>query len=227
MTPSTRAFRRSRLVCRLLLLKLLVLPALSTASFGQQAAAKPSLEVADWQEGFSRWTLSVQVLGGVYFSPCLFGPATPTVNFASLDLRLGWMLGLPSKLWILPRGNLQGLVACSVDNIFEGHGSYLAGLTLLLRYNIVPEGWRLVPYLQIGVGVLYTDIHECPEQCAIGQWREFVEHYSLGLRWLINPRWSIEAEAGYLHVSNADQAERNAGLNAVGVCVGVTRAFGR
>ncbi len=49
---------------------------------------------------------------------------------------------------------------------------------------------------------------------------EFTPQASLGLHYLIDEKWSIDAEAMFHHISNAGLAERNRGINALGGFIG-------
>ena len=56
---------------------------------------------------------------------------------------------------------------------------------------------------------------------------EFTPQASLGLHYLINKKWSIDAEAMLHHISNAGLSERNRGINALGGFIGLTYFFDR
>ena len=91
--------------------------------------------------------------------------------------------------------------------------------------NFVQPGWRFIPYVQGGVGIVYTDAYKDETQQAIGQAIELTPQCSLGLRYLINKNWSLDGEAMFHHISNAGLAKRNRSINAVGGFVGVTYFF--
>ena len=91
-----------------------------------------------------------------------------------------------------------------------------------MRYNFIQPNARLVPYFQIGGGGLYIDSYKDQSQRLIGQAFEFNLQAALGLRYLINDKWAICIEGAYRHISNADLAPRNIGLNSVGGFAGVS-----
>ena len=64
--------------------------------------------------------------------------------------------------------------------IYQGPGSYWAGITALIRYNFIPPDSKWIPYVQAGVGVVRTDAHKDHGQDAIGQATEFNPQASLG-----------------------------------------------
>src|ERR1044071_8544280 len=56
------------------------------------------------------------------------------------------------------RGNFELVGEGFGSGIFEGDGSFISGVTVWLRYNFVPPGWRFVPFAQAGLGLTSTDI---------------------------------------------------------------------
>lgn len=57
-------------------------------------------------------------------------------------------------------GNFELLGEAFAGPIFGDLGNVLAGATLFLRYNFIQPRARLIPYLQIGAGGVYTDFSE-------------------------------------------------------------------
>jgi hypothetical protein len=109
--------------------------------------------------------------------------------------------------------------------VTKGPGSFLASASLLWRYNFVQPDARLVPYLQLGAGALDNDIHTGYGQREIGEAFEFVLQGDVGLKYMISNRWAVSAEGGYRHISNADLASRNEGLNSIGVLMQMSYFF--
>jgi hypothetical protein len=138
-----------------------------------------------------------------------------TINYQMEDMRLGWMFNDPEGPgWL--RGTSEALLEVFGGPVTKGPGSYLAGGSLLWRYNFVQPGARIVPYLQLGAGASDNDIYHGHGQREIGEAFEFVLQGDLGVRYLINDQWAVSAEMDYRHISNADLASRNEGLNSVG-----------
>ena len=75
---------------------------------------------------------------------------------------------------------------------------------------------RIIPYLQIGAGLVYTDVSEKESRGLVSLPVEFNLQGTLGLRFMVNQRWSIVAEAEYRHISNAAIQKPNFGINTVG-----------
>lgn len=171
---------------------------------------------------FDQGRLEYQSSSGAYFS--IGGSDRPTLNYSVTNLRLGVMLNTPEGEGFF-RGNFELLVQGFYASVFDGPGDYFAGASVLLRYNFVQPGARLVPYFQIGVGAAYNDIYKDMEQRLIGQAWEINLEAALGLRFFLNDRWHLNLEGGYRHLSNADMADRNTGLDSLGATAGLGYHF--
>ena len=172
---------------------------------------------------FTKGTREFDITAGYLVSP-VFGSNRETLNYARQDIRLGWMLNSPSgNRWY--RGNFEFLLNAFVAEITKGPGSWMAGGRLLLRYNFVQPGARWVPFIQIGGGGLGNNVHRDQSQRLIGSGFEFTLVGDIGIRYFINPHWAIVATANFEHISNADSASRNVGVNAAGGMIGIATFF--
>ena len=109
--------------------------------------------------------------------------------------------------------------------IYTGPGTFLSGLSLDYRRNFVPPSARVVPYIDLGLGGVYSDASHQRTQRALGSPFEFDLQTGLGLRYRFDAKWSIDGEASYRHLSNADIASRNYGTNALGGLIGFSFSF--
>jgi hypothetical protein len=184
------------------------------------AALRPALEDQRYVED----RITFQVVSGALFSPIGVGPDHPTFNYAQTNLRLGWMLNTPGQDHPL-RGNFEAIIELSTSGIFNGFGDIIIGPTALVRYNFVQPGWKVVPYIQGGAGIVYTDAYEDRTQDAIGQAIEFTPQASVGAKFLVAEDWSVDVEGMFHHISNASIASRNDGVNALGGFIGATYYF--
>ena len=173
-------------------------------------------------EIFKKNRKSIQCISGIQFSPVFFHKDLPTFNYARTSIRLGWMLNDPGAKKSLFRGNWEAVFELSSSAIFKGSGDYIMGIAALLRYNFLQSDSQLVPYIQGGAGIAYTDAYYYP---AIGQGFNFTPQASMGLRYLVNRFLSIDAEAMFHHISNAGLDSRNKGVNSFGGYVGITYYF--
>jgi hypothetical protein len=173
---------------------------------------------------FDRGTWELEGGAGEFGSFSTTSAKRVTINYQLEDLRLGWMYDSPRHDgWL--RGNNEFLIEAFGGPVTKGPGSYLAGGSLLWRYNFVQPDARWVPYVQLGAGALGNNIYRGQGQREIGEGFEFALQGDLGLKYLINDQWSVSAEGGYRHISNADLAGRNEGLNSIGVLMLMSYRF--
>ncbi|HPA18862.1 MAG TPA: acyloxyacyl hydrolase [Verrucomicrobiae bacterium] len=159
-----------------------------------------------------------------------FGPAfgveggRETLDYFSNSFRLGLNLtGIIGDSWY--RGCFQFVGEIFVAEIFksggDGGGSIVVGPNALFRYNFVQENWPVVPYIQLGPGLVYTDT----KNNAIGSAFGFQLNIGVGLRFMINDKWAVSGEFDWHHMSNAGFAEHNAGSNEAGGQLGISYFF--
>lgn len=183
--------------------------------------SKETLEVRNL---FDRGTAELQIQAGAYFS-MTDDRSGNQLDFAIGSLRTGWMISSPHGAGLL-RGNTELLLEVFGGGIFDGPGDGLAGASLLLRYNFVQPDAKWVPYFQIGGGGVWSDAaDDDKQQRLIGSDVSFNLQAAIGLRCFLSERWALTGEVGYLHISNADTASRNIGVNAVGGQIGVSYFF--
>lgn len=160
------------------------------------------------------------ISSGVLFSPVGSPRNRPEINYAVTGVQLGWMLGGIHGSGVL-RGNFEVVGEGFGSAVYEGPGSYIAGATAWLRYNFVPAGWRFVPYVQGGAGVVSTDI----DRGLVGQPFNFNLDLGVGVRYFVAPRWSVSLEYRFQHISNANLGKTNVGINSQGPILGVSYFF--
>ncbi|MDD4932733.1 MAG: acyloxyacyl hydrolase [Methylacidiphilaceae bacterium] len=179
-------------------------------------------ELALYREG----TNEIQVMSGALFS-LGSGAGRYTFDEAPTILSWGWMLTTPKGKGIF-RGNVEVLVDLYASGIFAGpmSGNVVVGPNVFVRYNFVQPNWRIVPYVEGGLGFVFTDSYTVSGQSMVGQAIEFTPQAGAGFRYMLSKHWSINAEALFHHMSNADMAPRNIGVNEVGGLVGFSYLLG-
>lgn len=204
---------------------LVVLFILYGGHFQAKSASGFEGEFDEQKEFLTKGTLDMQWVSGPLFSSTVFAHGTPTTNSWQNSIRLGWILNNPMPKPSLLRGNFEALLEISHALIYQGPGTFWAGITALIRYNFVPPNSKWIPYVQAGAGVVYTDAYKDYSQDAIGEAIEFTPQASLGIRYFFKEKWSVNLEGGFLHISNANLAERNSGLNFFGGFIGISYLF--
>lgn len=182
------------------------------------------IEQAD--PAFRRGAFDLQVMSGVLFSVQRTTFLRPNVDFNLGVIRVGYMLdGVYGSGFF--RGNDEVMLEGAGGSIFVGPGTALGGLSVMYRRNFL---WpsvqsRLVPYFDLGGGGVYSDAYHVHPQREFGSPGEFDLQAGLGLRFRLTRQWSLDAEANFRHLSNADISGRNYGINSIGGLLGVSRSF--
>jgi opacity protein-like surface antigen len=122
------------------------------------------------------------------------------------------------------RGYNQFYVSAIAEPIFRGIENHYFGLNFGVRYNFVPSGSRLNPYVSYGMGLGWIDSH--PEIFgAQGQDFTFNILSAAGVAYQIDDHWKANVGVLYQHLSNGGQTDPNPSLNLIGPQVGVTYSF--
>src|SRR5262249_22626245 len=120
----------------------------------------------------NRMTLQTAVGFYSYFNSPTW-PTNPTFDFLPVTVRLGRMLNAPWDCLGPLRGNLELLAELFTAPVTHGYANIVVGPSVVLRYNFVQPECRLIPYVQCGAGIVYSDAYRDWRQNAIGQEVEF------------------------------------------------------
>lgn len=201
--------------------------------FGLNAAyagvdSSKSMTVAVPERGpFDKGGYEFNVTAGYLASPVIACKGRPTFNYVQGDVSLGYMLSSPAPLfgceWL--RGNWEVVGNLFGVGVAQGPSGFMAGGRVLLRYNYVQPESRWVPFCQIGAGGLGNNVYEHRDQRLIGSGFEFTLVADAGIRYFITPKWAAVLMADFEHISNANTAARNVGVNAAGGMVGLGYFF--
>jgi hypothetical protein len=215
-TPAIRTRRPARAPFFLAAVVTIALQLFSPA----RAAADSTNDAFVVGDLFEARRFEANVSGGALFSPIGAPAYRPVINYTIATLQLGYMLSDVKGPGIL-RGNFEVAGDAFASKIFVGPGSYIAGGTVWIRYNFVPAGWRIIPYLEGGAGLTTTDI----DRAYVGQPFNFNLDIAAGLRFFVARNWSIDLICQYQHISNADTGKKNIGINSYGPVLGVSYFF--
>ena len=97
--------------------------------------------------------------------------------------------------------------------------------------NFIPSNWRVVPYFEMRGGIGNIDARG-PRGVLYAQGQDLTFTYmtGAGVRYNFNPRFSLEAGATYMHVSNAFLSQprhEDFGINVWGPIVGFNMRLGK
>jgi hypothetical protein len=168
--------------------------------------------------------LSFELMTG-YF-PRTLGPRGPNIDYIPQAFRVGLMCNDPHPDWWVCKGVYEILLEQNASSIVRGSGNYFTGPCALLRYNCVWSDCAIIPYWQAGAGFVLNDAWHDRTQREIGELFEFLLRVEGGVKIMITDNISLNIEGGYQHISNADLASRNFGLNCFGASIGFTYYFG-
>ncbi len=184
--------------------------------------AGPSItEVAESWSPFDRGRFEFQIGAGAFTSVQDTSALRP--HFVDIDgtVRWGVMLNAPRGDSFF-RGNFEFMVEGYGAALIKGPGTGYGGAGVIVRYNFVRTGARLVPYFQSKIGGVYNDVSVHQEQHAFGRAEEFDLGAGPGLRYFCNDHLALFGEGDYRHISDANTASRNLGLNELGGFFGVS-----
>lgn len=202
-----------------------VLLLLALCGGSKQAAGNDFPYVPKGDPIFQRGKFELQVMDGAVYSLQYTGLRRPNIDYTVTTLRVGYMIDSLHAGGTFLRGNDEFLVEAVGGAIFQGPGNALGGLSILYRRNFLAPGARWVPYLNLGAGGVYSDAYHDQVQKALGSKFEFDLQASVGLRYRLATRWTLDGELAYRHLSNAHLASRNLGTNALGGLLGVSYGF--
>jgi lipid A 3-O-deacylase len=151
--------------------------------------------------------------GGGYSVP----GGTSHTGVWNAGLRYGWILTRPHGPGFLKGRFEYALDAVPAFLVFQrANTAFGAGVDPLnLKWNFATRG-RLVPYLELSGGTLFTN-HEVPMGTSTVN---FTSAAALGMHFLgAASNWSVEVR--YMHISNAGLTNPNPGINTVQVRLGI------
>jgi lipid A 3-O-deacylase len=170
-------------------------------------------------EGFSPGAQSFTFSAGATYGIADFG-STQKHDLALTSVTYGHMLGCVWADHTCFRGNWEFRLELFAGAQFSPSTEWLVGLTPHFRYNFA-TGTRWVPFLDAGAGVTGTGIAG-PDLSGRFQ---FNLQGGFGVQWFIKNNVSIDLEARYLHISNADISKPNNGLNGITGLIGLSYYF--
>jgi opacity protein-like surface antigen len=150
----------------------------------------------------SDWTLELG--SGVTWSNVRSGQPNQAYTILPISLTASLRLddvGLDNYLGGWLRGYSEFFFRGDYDDILHGPETHYEGFIVGPRYNFVQPGWKLIPYAEGGVGIVFADSD--PKLGGLGQDFNFTFTVGAGAKYLITDQWFIRAGVEYQHVSNA------------------------
>lgn len=174
------------------------------------------------EEGFQAGTWHLGALGG-YSTPQNIPKrdrGAPNVHFAPLLLQAGYTVtDVHGPMPI--RGSLEAILEPTFLITSTPKKTFGEGVSLLGRYNFV-TGTRLVPFFDLGVGILHWNL-ELPQ--TLETRFNFTLQAGLGLHYFATDHLAITGEARLFHISNAHRQSPNIGINSTVYLLGFSYFF--
>jgi hypothetical protein len=194
--------------------------AIGTTGAVAQSASTSDTGSFSVDQNFATGWHEATIGSGVFISNIIRTSNRPNCDYAFGYAEAGYMITEPKGDGFF-RGSLELAPEIWGAGVYQGPGSYIAGATLLFRYNFVQPGWRVVPYIEAGGGGTFLNIPHSYD----GKDFNFNLDGAIGLRYFLTEKCSINAEYRLQHISNADLWDHNVGLNADGPAVGFSVFF--
>ena len=174
--------------------------------------AKPEAAPASPWANRGRWTLGVQI---GYALENAFPKNISHINLLIAQPQLGFIIwDSPRRRPLVDRFEIlsEGILGNAIHP-----GGRVTGETLLFRLDGPPRR-RVVPFLDLGAGVLNTTLHlRAPE---LNGRVQFTPQAGLGVQYFFNPQRALVLEYRYMHMSNADLVPPNLGFNSSMITIG-------
>ena len=152
------------------------------------------------------WTLELgsgvawsNVRSGQPNQPYTLVPITLTASLKLDDVSLDNFLGG----WL--RGYSEFFFQGEYQQIVHGPENHFEGIMVGPRYNFVQPGWKIIPYMEGGVGLGFADSD--PQHQGLGQDFNFTFEAGAGARYDICDDFFVRLGVEYQHVSNAGLSE--------------------
>lgn len=168
----------------------------------------PYLASAQNQKQFT----SVEILTGHLWSPVIGAHHRQDLDYTCIYIRSD-LKRLFSKTFIL--GEL------TFNHTTKGPEGYMAGFTFLMRHNFMKVD-KITPYIQIGTGILYSNVYKDKSQDLMGSPINFNPQVGGGVSFYFSRKLKMHLELTFQHISNGGlKRERNIGVNGVGGMIGI------
>ena len=127
---------------------------------------------------------------------------------------------LAERLNIKPLGTLELIAEPIMNAVISPDDNAEFGVSLLLNYsdNITS---RIAPYIEVGVGMIYTTQHTHEQ----GTQFNFLPQIGAGIQCFLNKNLALTGGYRYRHMSNAGTSNDNSGINHHFFLVGLSYFF--
>lgn len=140
-----------------------------------------------------------------------FAPVAPYFGYVFTDpVGTGWY-----------RGTGEYIVEGDFNYVYKGQKKYALGVGLLGRYNFISCGEHWRPYVQVGLGMIGTNL----AMRGFGSDFNFTASAGTGIQYFWDACNAVNLEWRYKHISNCGIDHDNAGLNLNLYQIGFSHTF--
>ena len=164
-----------------------------------KAVCNPSCDDKDW---------TIELGSGVQWSNVRSGEPNQAYTIVPIDLTASLKLddvSLDHELGGILRGYSEFYFRGDYLDIVHGPENHYEGLMAGPCYNFVQPGWRVIPYVEGGVGFGFAD--SAPQLRGLGQDFNFSFSVGAGAKYMITDCWFARLGVDYQHISNAGLSE--------------------
>jgi opacity protein-like surface antigen len=201
LTCGTATARKIR-ACILILTACALLPAFAGTDMAPKADTKSMQGVTPDLGTDHDWT--VELGSGAAWSNVRSGQPNQAYTLVPIDLTASLKVddvSLDNFLGGWLRGYTEFYFEGQYQQIVHGPENHVEGFMVGPRYNFVQPGWRIIPYVEGGVGIGFADSN--PQQGGLGQDFNFTFSAGAGAKYVINDNWFLRLGVTYQHYSNA------------------------
>ena len=151
---------------------------------------------------------SVELGSGVTWSNVRSGAPNQAYTIVPISLTASLKLddvSLDNFLGGFLRGYSEFYFRGDYAQILHGPENHYEGIMVGPRYNFVQPGWRIIPFIEGGVGFDFADSN--PAAGGLGEDFNFSFDVAAGAKYLINDDWFVRLSCEYQHLSNAGLSE--------------------
>lgn len=128
---------------------------------------------------------------------------------------------LADKIGFNPPGLLQFQLEPYLGFVSQPDTNVELGNSFFLKMGILPETFKLQPYIKFGAGLSYMTQHIREQSTQFN----FTETGAAGMRYLFSENNSFALEFRYRHLSNAGMDHPNHGINTYLIVAGISHRY--
>jgi hypothetical protein len=180
--------------------------ALSRAVAGTEMGNPYTKDATCCQCGEPEWTLELG--SGVSWSNVRSGQPNQAYTVVPIDLSASLKIdevSLDNFLGGWLRGYTEFFFRGDYEQIVHGPENHFEDFLVGPRYNFVQPGWKIIPYVEGGVGIGFADSN--PALGGLGQDFNFTFTAGAGAKYNFCNDWFLRVGVEYQHVSNAGLSE--------------------